>query len=310
MTKVVETTPVPDELLVHPENPAISLPAGFRFDEVLPEQVEERLALPREPSLGPLAAFVGTWKGNGFNTIFRPNSRQTPTPLPIPERDDNVLELNLTSERLAFSPSLGSVPNRGMTEADAFLNGVPYLQTISDVTTEHPVGIHVEPGLWMCVPPTLEEIEQTVARMASIPHGTTVLAQGTSAAFPGPPDIPPMSITPFRTQPAGTPLPPPGPGLRFPSQDAANGHTAWIPQDLTPFITAGTIMQAILDDPNTVLRNHNHGLNIVATTQISISTAPRQPLFGGGADNIAFLLGSAAAQTHPQAPGENAQTLQ
>ena len=35
-----------------------------------------------------------------------------------------------------------------MTEADAFLNGVPYLQTISDITTGHPIGIHVEPGLW------------------------------------------------------------------------------------------------------------------------------------------------------------------
>jgi hypothetical protein len=149
-----------------------------------------------------------------------------------------------------------------------------------------------------------------VARLASIPHGTTILAQGTSFTFPGPPQIAPVSITPFRTQPAGTPLPPPGPGIRFPSQDAANGQTARIPQDLTPFINAGTITQAILDDPNTVLRNHNNGLNIVSTTVITISTAPRQPLFGGGTDNIDFLLGSAAALHNPQAPGENAQTLE
>lgn len=310
MNKVVETTPLPAERVAHPKDAAISLPRRFRFDEVRPERAEERLAPSPEPTLGPLAAFVGTWKGNGFNTIFRPNSPQTPTPLPIPEGGDNILELNLTEESLAFSPSLGSVPNRGMTEADAFLNGVPYLQTISDITTGQPIGIHAEPGLWMCVPPTLEETVQTVARMASIPHGTTILAQGTSATSPGPPNIPPVSITPFRTQPAGTPLPPPGLGFRFQSQDAANGQTARIPQDLTPFINAGTITQAILDDPNTVLRNHNHGLNIISTTQISISTAPTQPLFGGGTDNIAFLLGSAAAEANPQAPGENAQTLQ
>ena len=310
MNKVVETTPLPDKRLVRSKNAAISLPGRFRFDEVRPERVEERLAPPPEPTLGPLAAFVGTWKGNGFNTIFRPNSPQTPTPFPTPAGGDNVLELNLTEESLAFSPSLGSVPNRGMTEADVFLNGVPYLQTISDITLGQPVGIHAEPGLWMCVPPTLEETVQTVARMASIPHGTTILAQGTSVTFAGPPNIPPASITPFFTQPAGTPLPPPGPGLPFPSQVAADSTTARIPQDLTPFINAGTITQAILDDPNTVLRNHNNGLDIVSTTQISISTAPTQPLFGGGTDNIAFLLGSAAAQNNPQAPGENAQTLQ
>ena len=31
---------------------------------------------------GPLAAFAGTFRGRGLNTIFRPNSTQTPTPLP------------------------------------------------------------------------------------------------------------------------------------------------------------------------------------------------------------------------------------
>jgi hypothetical protein len=30
------------------------------------------------PSLGPLAAFTGTFRGSGFNIIFRPDS--TPTP--------------------------------------------------------------------------------------------------------------------------------------------------------------------------------------------------------------------------------------
>src|SRR5205085_12170676 len=104
------------------------------------------------------------------------------------------------------------------------------------ITMGQPVGIHVEPGLWMCVPPTLEEAEQTVARMASIPHGTTILAQGTSVTFAGPPNIPPAPITPFLTQPAGTPLPPLAPGIPFPSQVAADGQTARIPQDLTPFI--------------------------------------------------------------------------
>ncbi|MBR1029005.1 hypothetical protein [Bradyrhizobium liaoningense] len=36
------------------------------------------------PILGPLSAFTGTFTGQGFNTIFRPNSKITPTPMPGP----------------------------------------------------------------------------------------------------------------------------------------------------------------------------------------------------------------------------------
>jgi hypothetical protein len=70
--------------------PALSLPAGFRFDEIraVPSPVP-----PPTPPLGPLGAFVGNFAGSGFNTIFRPDSPQTPTPLPSPVAgSDNVLE--------------------------------------------------------------------------------------------------------------------------------------------------------------------------------------------------------------------------
>ena len=67
---------------------------------------------PPTPSLGPLTAFTGTFSGNGFNTIFRPNLG-SPTPLPVLPvgPNDNLLELNLTSETLSFSPPLGAVPD-------------------------------------------------------------------------------------------------------------------------------------------------------------------------------------------------------
>jgi hypothetical protein len=75
--------------------PVISL-ASFQIKEV----VGIPTTLPTAaPSLGPLAAFVGDWKGNGFNTIFRPDSTKTPTPLPVPPTDgvnDNILELKLS----------------------------------------------------------------------------------------------------------------------------------------------------------------------------------------------------------------------
>ncbi len=283
---------------------AVSLPSGFRFGEVS-SLTALRAISSSVPGLGPLANFTGTFAGNGFNTIFRPDSTATPTPLPIPVAgSDNVLELNLTSETLSFSKSLGSVPNRGMMQGDVFLNGVPYLQSISDITVpSQPTGIHLEPGLWMIVPTTTDPAEgQTLVRMASIPHGTTIVAQGTSVTIRGKPTIPAVDITPFTTAPPNTKIP-------FASQTATNKNTARIPQDLTSFVAAGTITQAMLTDPNTLLRNHIASQNITSTTTISVSTSPAAPLFGGGTDNIAFLLGDAAALTNPAPAGPNAQTL-
>jgi hypothetical protein len=253
------------------------------------------------PSLGPLSAFTGTFRGSGFNTIFRPNLG-TPTLLPVPVTgSDNLLELNLTQETLSFSPSLGSVPNRGEVQPDIFLNGVPYLQMIEDVTVpgQH-VGIHVEPGLWMAVPATTDPAEgSTVLRMASIPHGTTIAAQGTSSTVNGKPDIAPVDITPFQIGQPNSKVP-------FPSQTASNQDTARIPQDLTSFIAAGTITQDMLTDPNTFLRNHIASQTITSTTAIITSTHPAAPLFGGGTDNIAFLLGN----TSVSAPNADAVKTQ
>ena len=284
---------------------ALSQPSDFRFGEVS-SLTALRTTISSAPSLGPLADFTGTFTGHGFNTIFRPDSPTTPTPLPIPVTgSDNVLELNLTTETLSFSKSLGSVPNRGMVQGDIFLNAVPYLQAITDITVpRQPIGIHFEPGLWVIVPPTTDPAEgPTLVRMASIPHGTTIVAQGKFSTANGKPTIPAVDITPFTTAPPNTKIP-------FPSQTATTNNTARIPQDLTRFIAAGTITQAMLTDPNTLLRNHIASQNIISTTTIFVSTSPAAPLFGGGTDNIAFLLGDPAALTNPAGARPNAQALQ
>jgi hypothetical protein len=280
---------------------AVSLPSDFRFDEV---RADVTAAVTRTPPLGPLAAFRGDFTGHGFNTIFRPDNPHTPTRLPVPVAgSDNVLELNLTRETLSFSPSLGTVPNRGSVQGDVFLNGVPYLQSISDITTGQATGIHLEPGMWVIVPPTSDPAEgSTLVRMASIPHGTTINAQGKFTTFNGPPRIRSVDITPLIE---GSPRSP----VRFPSQTATAHGTPRIPQDLTPFIADGRITQAMLNDPNEVLRRHLGSVQVVETTAIAISTAPSRPLFGGGADNIAFLWGDAAAVHSGNPSGQNAQTL-
>jgi hypothetical protein len=265
--------------------------------------------------------FSGNFAGKGFNLIFRPNSGPPTTtifpnpvtPAPPTPPSENVLELNLTTETLSFSPPLGNVPNRGLEKQnDIFLNGVPYVQSISDVTNistgkanNPPAPIHFEPGLWMHVPATADDpnLGASLARMASIPHGTTINAQALepTTSFAGPPIFAPVDITPFvigGTQQANS--------ITFASQTASNTDTPRLPQDLTKFIAAGTITQDILTDPNTVLRNDIKGQTITNTIVFTVSTTPASPELGGGTANIAFLLGGA---TGPQT-GPNASAVQ
>ena len=151
--------------------------------------------------LGPLADLPGKWVGKGFNQIWRPFHGTT----------DRFLELNLTEETLEFSKGIGAIPNRGLLQPDIELAGIYYLQQVKDVIAG--VGIHVEPGFWVTVPRTSNPAEPvTVARMASIPHGTTVNAQGTALSVAGGPSITPVSIRPFPIGGAPPPAPEPPEG--------------------------------------------------------------------------------------------------
>jgi len=227
---------------------------------------------------------VGSWAGSGFNTIFRPMNAKSPNQLPTPvPGSDNILELNLTSENTTFTAVNGIIPNRGFSQVDIALSGMIYLQQISDVTSGAATGIHVEPGIWVVIPSTTSPDEvQSVARMASIPHGTTINAQGTTTTFPHAPKIPAVSITPVILA-NGSPF-------SFPSQVATNAGTARIPQDLSALLAEKKITQQMLDNPNIVLENAIANQTIVSTTEISISTTATPPIVaGGGTDNIAFL---------------------
>jgi hypothetical protein len=284
----------------------IDLPPGFHYGEVdfspEPAPIDEP-----PPPLGVLDYFTGTFFGTGFNTIFRPNSvspttTKFPNPvLPAPPAPPNVavLELNLTTELLSFSTSLGSVPNRGFdTQNDIFLNGVSYLQTVNDVTNTatgkadgRSVGIHTETGFWMNVPATAinPPLGNTLVRMGSIPHGTTINAQGVPPVqTQGAPDISPRSITPFTI---GNPT-----DLKVKdSQTASNSDTPRLPQDLSLFIAQGTITQDILTNPVNVLTNINNQINITETLTFSVTTNSAPAELGGGTANIAFLVGQVPA---------------
>jgi hypothetical protein len=226
--------------------------------------------------LGHLADLTGTWKGSGFNQIWRP----------FHGASDRFLELNLTTETLTFSDSIGTIPNRGLLQPDIALFGIHYLQQITDKLAN--VGIHVEPGFWVTVPNTTNPAEAaTVARMASIPHGTTVNAQGNALVVNGGPQIDPVSIRPFPI--GGTP--PANTAVAFPPFNEADlgvPTTLRLPNPIPPGIT-----QAMVNNPNSVLTAAIAGQTITRTTVLIINTAVAAPLTGGGTDNISFLNGSA-----------------
>lgn len=224
--------------------------------------------------LGPLAVLAGTWGGKGFNVIWRPN--HTPG-------QDRFLELNLTNDSIHFDAISGPIPNRGLLQADINMFGLTYMQQISDANVN--AGLHIEPGIWATVPKTDAPQEPpTVVRMASIPHGTTILAQGIATTAAGGPAIPDNDILPFQFNPSG----PPGPPIHFPEQNL---------RQATPFRSKPNeivgITQGMVDNPNSVLKAAIAGQDIISTTTLQVSTKPTKSVVGGGTSNTAFLQGNA-----------------
>src|ERR1700722_15392430 len=200
--------------------------------------------------LGPLAGLVGTWSGPGFNNIWRPDHSSA---------SGHFLELNLTTDQLEFDFIAGQIPDRGLLQPDMNMFGLRYLQQVSDRNLN--AGLHIEPGLWVDIPATTDPtVGPTVARLASIPHGTTILAQGTAADSAGGPDIPKVDITPFTVDH-------PGETISFVEQTLDKA---------SKFRTSGTglhgITQKMLDNPNSVLTDAISGQHIARTTTLQIST--------------------------------------
>ena len=253
--------------------------ASLDFDDFYITSVSGSIRSPAAVNLanplGPLHSLVGVWKGKGFNQIWRP----------FHGTQDRFLELNETTEVLQFVEIHGDIPNRGLLQDDIELHGLTYLQRINDANVRQngkPAGIHVEPGIWITVPQTTNPQDvETVARLANIPHGTSLIAQGTASTKAGPPTIPAASITPFTIAPPHSPVSFPEVNLGAPTSfRTASGD---IPH----------VNQAMVNSPNVVLVSDLKGKNVRSTTTLFVSTvAPNPPATGGGTSNIAFLQGS------------------
>jgi hypothetical protein len=233
-------------------------------------------------NLGLLRDLGGTWRGKGFNLIARPDF-QGNAPL--------YLQLNQTDETLTIDPIGSSIPNRGFGQDDIELFGLTYLQKISDAATGG--ALHIEPGIWITQPETAYPQEtpppggQIIARMATIPHGNSVLAQGGATPFTDPPTLtspaaqyafsvfPSFNSTPFAIPADGTAPKVNAAGSSEKLTAAALGIPPFTEYDLgvpdsagnprTPFGTSpaepalpasidGVPMQEVVDDPVRLLQ--------------------------------------------------------
>jgi hypothetical protein len=244
------------------------------------------------PNLGPLKHLPGVWKseGRGWNMIALPFAT-APSPL------DYRLLLNQYNEQLEFKLVDDNVPNRGVdknppaptVQTDQFLVTVDYQQTIQQVAaTDSPdsgglagpagLPIHHEPGLWLHLKNQITD-GLNIARLATIPHGDSVLALGQSSEHTGASCIPHINSLPEGvTQDLDA-----NPYLRpykkfhdspFKGNVGAPGFPGFDP-------TATHVL----------LELANQGVNVVKTTTLTVDTT--NPT--GGIVNIPFVVRKANA---------------
>lgn len=245
-----------------------------------------------DPALGPLGLLPGLWRnvpnlpGRGWNMIALPFATPRESKFPFNYR----LLMNQYNEELRFSLVDKGIPNRGIEqlgtatkETDQFLVALDYEQSISQIIAEDSpasnlagqpgAAIHHEPGLWLHM---LNETESglDIARLATIPHGDSVLALGRASSTNGAPEIPDISGLPVGVRPDIDNNPYLGPYKDFHGAKKFRGL----------FDPAA---------PNDLLKAANQGVNIVRTTVLDVDS----DIPTGGISNIPFVVRQANATT-------------
>lgn len=223
--------------------------------------------------LGPLQDLTGFWEGVGFCIIARPNFSGG-------NENGIFLQLNLLRETIEFTPIGSPVFNRGSVQGDIAIYGLTYLHRVTNGVTGG--ALHIEPGMWLNIPATTEpSAKASIARMAIIPHGNSVCTVGFSedVVFTGLPTIPPANTVPFKI---GEQPPPAGTKNPYPEYDLSVANK-FRSDPLPPEIT-----QALINDPNIMVRNALQGQNLTKIIRLITTTAP-----SGGIDNIPFITKNA-----------------
>lgn len=225
--------------------------------------------------LGPLKELPGYWEGTGFSLIARPDFSEG-----NPQRF--FLQLNMVRESMEFTSLGGPVPNRGSVQGDIELYGVSYLQRVVDLTTGG--ALHVEPGLFLYIPATTDPAsDASVARLATIPHGNSLCAVGPieDVVPDGLPTIPPCNTVPFTVGGNPPPAGSPNPFAAYDLSRKEKFRSSPLHRDIT---------QAVINDPNTLLRNALKKQHLTHITRLITLSS------GGGVSNIPFIQRNADSQ--------------
>lgn len=248
----------------------------------------ESFQAPTSVNLGVLNDLIGTWVGPGFNLIEVPNMNQAkPGP---PPADKFKIILNSTAETFTFSPIGGGIINRGNAQSDIEFMGLHYLQQVDDVNLPSGQnGIHLETGLFLNLPSGTDPVVQpSIARLGSIPHGDSLLAQGTFFTVDGGPQFEIADPTPFFIVD----------GKR--QNDVSETYLSQLKNAVAPL----GIPQDVIMNPNILLENAIKGQNITKTVVILLDANPidgvaNQGVTGqiGGITNIPFVNVNANANS-------------
>lgn len=243
-----------------------------------------------DEELGPLTLLPGTWKslpGRGWNMIALPFATE-------PESRLNYrLLVNQYNEELKFSLVDKAVPNRGIQrsattlDSDQFIAALDYEQMITQIAAEDfpesgkagnaGLAIHHEPGLWLHMAnETTNGLD--IARLATIPHGDSVMALGTSRKLDGGPTIPDINGLPVGV-----------------NQDLASRYLApykhFHDDPFKGVVSASTFPGFDPVSPNDLLKLANEGVDIIKTTVLDVDTT----VDAGGIVNIPFIVKQANA---------------
>ncbi|MEO5927564.1 MAG: heme-binding protein [Patescibacteria group bacterium] len=285
-----------------------------RFSDVVPSKPPRARKLtapgvPPTPDLGPLEKLVGLWRaeGTGWNMIALPFHGAPPPPAGFKFR----LLMNQYDEDLSFTFVDDDIKNRGLVrpgdnDDDQHVATLDYQQVIHQVMADDQppsvfagapgLAIHHEPGLWLwdknrrakddqIKGDEVTEVELDVARLASIPHGNSVLALGHSKDHDGMPPIPPLSGLPSgRFEDVRTP--------DYDFRDATNPdpylapYKHYIDHPFMGNVTAAGFPGFSPADMNDILRFANCGVNIVKTTTLTVDSTRKS----GGIRNAPFSV--------------------
>ncbi len=266
----------------------------LRTDQV--ERLEEQgrhiePAVTGDPDLGPFTLLPGIWAnepdlpGRGWNMIALPFGPPQGAIFRPPYR----LLLNQYNEQLKFSLVDKAVPNRGIgpaasgvtPNADQLLVTLDYEQGIKQLVADDfpssglagppDLAIHHEPGLFLHMSDPLDEDVVDIARLATVPHGDSILGLGTAGTSDGAPAIPDINALPLGVDQDIEANPYLRPYKHF--------HD-------NPFVN-------LFDptDPTELLKVANQGVNIVRTTKLEFDST----VATGGISNIPFIVRQANA---------------